>query len=161
MKTRGRSGIVAECVLWPWRKMGGAIAQNGTFYYLYSVLPIGRVIAMVHVSHRGDVIESLRWRVGVIAMKQWFGTAGFTKRDRRFLEKKPIIRNLWQRNETQGWRQATELSSVVAHDVACAMVQRQASCGAYAWRWPTRSVWRWRIWLRTSTMPWASPTRMW
>jgi len=50
--------------------MGGAIAQNGTFYYLYSVLPLGRVIAMVYVSHRGDVIESLRWRVGVIAMKQ-------------------------------------------------------------------------------------------
>ena len=51
------------------KKLGGAIAQKGTFHYLYRVLPIGRVIAMVHVSHRGGVFESSRWSVGVIAMK--------------------------------------------------------------------------------------------
>ena len=49
--------------------MGGAVAQKGTFHYLYRVLPIGRVIAMVRANHRGGVFESSRWSVGVIAMK--------------------------------------------------------------------------------------------
>jgi hypothetical protein len=51
------------------KKKGGAIAHKGTFHYLYRVLSIGRVIAMVHVSHRGGVFESSRWGVSVIAMK--------------------------------------------------------------------------------------------
>jgi hypothetical protein len=63
------------------KKMGGAIAQKGTFYYLYRVLPIGRVIAMVHVSHRGSVFESSRWCDDVIAMEWRGGAVGFTKRD--------------------------------------------------------------------------------
>ena len=69
MKTCGRSGIVAEERCFLLKKKGGAIAQKGTFHYLYRVLSIGRVIAMVHVSHRGGVFESSRWSVGVIAMK--------------------------------------------------------------------------------------------
>ena len=42
------------------KKMGGAIAQKGTFHYLYRVLPIGRVIAMVRANYRGGVFESSR-----------------------------------------------------------------------------------------------------
>ena len=34
------------------KKKGGAIAQKGTFHYLYRVLPIGRVIAIVRTNHR-------------------------------------------------------------------------------------------------------------
>ena len=51
------------------KKMGGAIAQKGTFHYLYRVLPFGRVIAMACVNLRDDVYESSRWSIGVIAMK--------------------------------------------------------------------------------------------
>ena len=49
------------------KKLGGAIAQKGTFYYLYIVF--GRVIAMVRMNHRDSEYESSRWSVGVIAMK--------------------------------------------------------------------------------------------
>ena len=49
--------------------MGGAIAKKGTFHYLYRVLPIGRVIAMVHANHRGGVFESSRWCIWIIAME--------------------------------------------------------------------------------------------
>ena len=60
--------------------MGGAIAQKGTFHYLYRVLPIGRVIAMVCMNLRDDVYESSRGGDGVIAMKWRGGTVGQGKR---------------------------------------------------------------------------------
>ena len=44
------------------------IAPIGTLHYLYSVLPICYTIAMVCTGHRGDVLESLRWLLNVIAM---------------------------------------------------------------------------------------------
>ena len=69
MKTCGRSGIVAEERSFLLKKIGGAIAQKGTFHYLYIVLPFGRVIAMACVNLRDDVYESSRWSIGVIAMK--------------------------------------------------------------------------------------------
>lgn len=77
---------MAEVALWQnaclsLKKIGGAIAQKGTFYYLYIVLPFGRVIAMVHMNHRDSELESSRWCEGVIAMEWKGGTVGFTKRD--------------------------------------------------------------------------------
>ena len=62
------------------KKKGGAIAQKGTFYYLYIVLPFGRVIAMACVNLRDDVYESSRWCDGVIAMEWRGGAVGFTER---------------------------------------------------------------------------------
>ena len=65
---------MAEVALWQnaclsLKKIGGAIVQKGTFYYLYIVLPFGRVIAMVHMNHRDSELESSRWCEGVIAME--------------------------------------------------------------------------------------------
>ena len=61
MKTCGRSGIVAEERCFLLKKIGGAIAQKGTFHYLYIVLPFGRVFAMTCMNHRDGVMVSSRW----------------------------------------------------------------------------------------------------
>ena len=66
------------------RKMGSAIARIGTFHYLYRVLPIGRVIAMVRVCHRDGVSEPSRWCISVIAMIRKVGIIVFTKGNKTF-----------------------------------------------------------------------------
>ena len=65
------------------KKMGGAIARNGTFDYLYRVLPMGGVIAMVRANHRDGVYVLSRWFTSVIAMTRRIGTIGFTGKDWR------------------------------------------------------------------------------
>lgn len=51
------------------KKKGCAIAQIGTFHYLYRVLSTEHAIAMACVNHRDDELNPSRWRVSFIAMK--------------------------------------------------------------------------------------------